>query len=562
MLTRLSVRNLAIVESADVEFGDGLTVITGETGAGKSVLMGALELVLGARADASTVRDGAKEARIEAEFTAVSGVVDAFLDAAGLPPCEDGVLLVRRAISATGGGRVHVNDAATTVQTLRALGKLLVDVHGPNDHQSLLEEGFQRGVLDAYGRLDTSAYAAAWSRLAGLRAQLADLQGDDADVAEACERLRYAVEELDAAQLTPEDDTELPARHAAAAHAAEILDCANAATAALSEADDSAAAALIGAGARVREMARFHEAAGAWGETVERLTVEVQELAREIADSVSRLDADPEALQALDDRLSLVQRLKRKYACPDVAALFALRDERARRLADLEGRGARLAALADEIAAAEAAVRAAGVKLTAARAKAAARLARAVTKELHGLGFLRAGFDVALVPHAPDATGCDAVDFQFAPNPGEPARPLREIASTGEIARVMLAVKTVVAEHDAIPVLVFDEIDSNIGGEVGRAVGEKLRAVARHHQVIAITHLPQSAVYGTRHLAVAKAVSGGRTRSTIRPLEGEARVAEIARMLGGTSLTSVVEQHARELLALAQPSVPSVPNML
>lgn len=557
MLTRLSVRNLAIVESADVEFGGGLTVITGETGAGKSVLMGALELVLGARADASTVRDGAKEARIEAEF-AVPGVVDAFLDAAGLPPCEDGVLLVRRAISATGGGRVHVNDAATTVQTLRALGKLLVDVHGPNDHQSLLEEGFQRGVLDAHGRLDTSAYAAAWARLADLRAQRADLQGDDADVAETCERLRYAVDELDAAQLTPEDDDELPARHAAAAHAAEILDCANAATAALSEADDSAAAALVGAGARVREMARFHEAAGAWGETIERLTVEVQELAQEIADSASRLDADPEALQALDDRLSLVQRLKRKYACPDVAALLALRDERARRLADLEGRGARLAALADEIAAAEAAVRAAGAKLTAARTKAAARLARAVTKELHGLGFLRAGFDVSLAPHVPDATGCDAVDFLFAPNPGEAARPLREIASTGEIARVMLAVKTVVAEHDAIPVLVFDEIDSNIGGEVGRAVGEKLRAVARHHQVIAITHLPQSAVYGARHLAVAKAVSGGRTRSTIQPLEGEARVAEIARMLGGTSLTSVVEQHARELLALAQADAPNM----
>lgn len=557
MLTRLSVRNLAIVESADVEFGGGLTVITGETGAGKSVLMGALELVLGARADASTVRDGAKEARIEATF-AVPGVVDAFLDAAGLPPCEDGVLLVRRAISATGGGRVHVNDAATTVQTLRALGKLLVDVHGPNDHQSLLEEGFQRGVLDAHGRLDTSAYAAAWARLADLRAQRADLQGDDADVAETCERLRYAVDELDAAQLTPEDDDELPARHAAAAHAAEILDCANAATAALSEADDSAAAALVGAGARVREMARFHEAAGAWGETIERLTVEVQELAQEIADSASRLDADPEALQALDDRLSLVQRLKRKYACPDVAALLALRDERARRLADLEGRGARLAALADEIAAAEAAVRAAGAKLTAARTKAAARLARAVTKELHGLGFLRAGFDVSLAPHAPDATGCDAVDFLFAPNPGEAARPLREIASTGEIARVMLAVKTVVAEHDAIPVLVFDEIDSNIGGEVGRAVGEKLRAVARHHQVIAITHLPQSAVYGARHLAVAKAVSGGRTRSTIQPLEGEARVAEIARMLGGTSLTSVVEQHARELLTLAQADAPNM----
>ena len=551
MLARLSVRNLAVVESADVEFGEGLNVITGETGAGKSVLMGALALALGARADAAAVRDGAKEARIAAEFTDAPAAMDAALDAAGLPPCEDGALVVRRTIAATGGGRVHVNDAATTVQTLRALGKALVDVHGPNDHQSLLEEGFQRGILDAYGRVDAAAYAAAWAQLAHLRAQQADLMGDADDVAETCERLRYAVDELDAAQLTAEDDTELPARHAAAAHAADILEHANAATAALTEADDAAAAALAGAGAHLREMARFHEAAGAWSETVERLTVDVQELAREIADAVSRLDADPDALQALDDRLSLVQRLKRKYGCPDVAALLALRDARAQRLAELEGRAARLAALAEDIAAAEAAVRAAGAKQSAARAKAAERLARQVTKELHGLGFLRAGFGVALSPHAPDATGCDAVEFRFAPNPGEAARPLRDIASTGETARVMLAVKTVVAEHDAIPVLVFDEIDSNIGGEVGRAVGEKLRAVARHHQVIAITHLPQSAVYGDRHLAVAKSVSGGRTRAAIRPLEGDARVAEIARMLGGAALTSVVEQHARELLVHA-----------
>ena len=551
MLMRLSVRNLAIVEAAEVEFGEGLNVITGETGAGKSVLMGALELVLGARADASTVRDGAKEARIEAEFQSVPAVVESFLEEMGLPACEEGTLLVRRTISAMGGGRVHVNDAASTVQSLRTLGQLLVDVHGPNDHQSLLEEGFQRGVLDAYGRVKRTDYAEAWSALTALQSQLAELQGDSSDVAEECERLRYAVDELDAAGLTEEDDTELPARHAAAAHAAEILDCANTATAALSEADDSAASALIGAGARIREMARFHEAAADWGEEVERLTIQVQELSREIADSVSRLDADPEALQALDDRLSLVQRLKRKYNCPDVVSLLALRETRANRLADLEGRDARIKALSEGLVSAEAVVRATGAKLTAARTKVAEKLAKQITRELHGLGFLKAGFGVKITPHAPDASGCDIVDFQFAPNPGEPARPLREIASTGEIARVMLAVKAVIAEHDAIPVLVFDEIDSNIGGEVGRAVGEKLRTVASHHQVIAITHLPQSAVYGDRHFAVAKTVSGGRTRSAIHLLEGDDRVAEIARMLGGTKLTSVVEQHARELVALA-----------
>ncbi|MCQ2393652.1 MAG: DNA repair protein RecN [Kiritimatiellae bacterium] len=554
MLTRLSVRNLAIVESADVEFGEGLNVVTGETGAGKSVLMGALELVLGARADASAVRDGAKDARIEAEFQNPPATVAALLDETGLPACEEGTLLVRRTIAATGGGRVYVNDAATTVQTLRALGKLLVDVHGPNDHQSLLEEPFQRCVLDAYGRIDASAYQAAWTKLAELKSEQTRLQGDARDFAEEVERLRYSVDELEAAQLTDEDETELPARHAAAAHAAEILEDATAATAALCEADDSAASALIGAGARVREMAKFHPAAGEWSDEIERLTVQVQELSRTILDSVSRVEADPETLQALDERLSLVQRLKRKYACATVNDLLELSTARATRLSDLEGREGRLAALEAEIAAAEKDVTAVGKKLTAVRAKAAEKLAKAITKELHGLGFLKADFGVALVPHAPEASGCEAVDFQFAPNPGEPSRPLRDIASTGETARVMLAVKAVVAAHDATPVLVFDEIDSNIGGEVGRAVGEKLRTVAAHHQVVAITHLPQSAVYGDRHFAVAKAVSGGRTRSGVTELAGEARVAEIARMLGGTSLTSVVEQHARELLAKAERS--------
>ena len=556
MLTRLTVRNLAIVESAEIEFGDGLNIITGETGAGKSVLMGALELVLGARADASTVRDGAKEARVEAEFRMSMPALDAVLEEAGLPPCEDGMLIVRRTIAASGGGRVHVNDAASTVQTLRAIGRLLVDVHGPHDHQSLLEESFQRRLLDAYGKIDHTSYDAAWRQLSTLNAQLSTLQGDTSDFAEEVERLRYAVGELDDAQLTEEDETELPARHAAAAHAAEILDCANAATSALSGDDEmSAANALTAAGARLAEMAKFHEPAQEWREELESITVRVQELSRSVADSVSRIDADPETLQALDDRLSLVQRLKRKYSCPDVAALLALRDARAARLADLEGRDERIRELEKSIAAAEASVKKAGAAMGAARRKAATAFAKSVTKELHGLGFLKAGFGVRLETRAPDASGCDGVDFHFEPNPGEPSRPLREIASTGEIARVMLAVKAVSAEHDAIPVLVFDEIDSNIGGEVGRAVGEKLRTVAAHHQVVAITHLPQSAVWGDRHFAVAKTVAGGRTRTAIRVLEGEDRVAEIARMLGGASLTSVVAQHAKELLKIAERKV-------
>ena len=558
MLKRLKVDNLAIVEHAEAEFGGGLTVITGETGAGKSVFMGALTLALGARADASAVRDGCREARIEAEFDG-EGVVG-FLEGQGLSACEDGALLVRRVISASGGSRVWINDSATSVQTLRALGDLLVDIHGPNDRRSLVDENFQRDTLDHYGKIDLSAYLSLWRTLMTLTDWRAELEGT-VDVADEIERLRNSVEEIDAAKLTDDDEDALTARHAAAAHAAEIVESANAATAALtgegggsyggSDAS-SAADLLVSAGGSFREMAKYHEVAGEWLDELDRIITSVQELSRSVEDSVSRIDANPDALQALDDRISLVRRLKRKYSCNTVSELLALREQREMKLSDLQDRDEKIRELDVQISAMRKAVVSAGAKLSAARKKAGVRLGAAVTAELRGLGFMKAGFSVAFEPHEPDATGCDRVIYRFEPNPGESSRPLAQIASTGEIARVMLAVKAVIADHDAIPVLVFDEIDSNIGGETGRAVGEKLRAVARHHQVIAITHLPQSAVYGVRHLVVAKTVSGGRTRSAIREVSGDGRVREIARMLGGETATSVVVRHAIELLAGAQ----------
>ena len=295
------------------------------------------------------------------------------------------------------------------------------------------------------------------------------------------------------------------------------------------------------------------------------VTVRIQEISRSVADAVSRLEVGEEDMRALDERITLINKLERKYLLKSPATyssriegLLSVLERKEARLAEIENLDENIAELERGIAAAEKEMMKSARALSEKRAGAAKRLAAAVEKELKDLGFLRASFSVEIKEAPPSESGIDSVVYLFGPNVGEDMRPLANIASSGEIARVMLAVKTVVAEHDAIPVLVFDEIDSNIGGEVGRAVGEKLRAVARHHQVIAITHLPQSAVYGARHLAVAKAVSGGRTRSTIQPLEGEARVAEIARMLGGTSLTSVVEQHARELLALAQADAPNM----
>jgi DNA repair protein RecN (Recombination protein N) len=277
----------------------------------------------------------------------------------------------------------------------------------------------------------------------------------------------------------------------------------------------------------------------------------MQELSRSVADAASRTDMGDESLEELDRRLTAVNRLKRKYGA-DIAGILELAETKRRRIDELEHRAERIAELEKELAAALPAVEAAGKALRSARTRAGEALAAAVTSELRDLGFLKAGFSVAVEPAPASADGCDSVSFMFAPNPGEAARPLADIASSGETARVMLSLKGVLAAADPVDVLVFDEIDANIGGETGRAVGEKMRRAAAHHQVIAITHLPQSAVYGDRHLVVGKSVEGGRTKVWISRAEGEIRISEIARMLGGEELTSVVRKHAEELLQLSR----------
>lgn len=540
MLNRLSVRNLAVVEKVEVEFDPALNVITGETGAGKSVLMGALELVLGGRAEASVVRDGAKEAEVEADF---------------------GETVVRRTVTREGRSRAWVNDESVSVAELKELGHTLVDIHGPTANQKLVEESFQRELLDADGKASAAgrAYAADWARYAALKGEIDALAAaggeDEADM------LRFQVNELEGAELTDDDET-LSERHAAAAHAEEIVENANAMTEALGG-DRGVSELLAALQPKFRAVARHLPQAEAWAREADDITVRVQELSRTIADAMSGLDGGEEDLASLDARLTLVNRLKRKYRAEDVPRLRALLAEKKGRLAAIEGRDERLRDLQANLDAAEKALRTTGAALTKARAAAGERLAKAVTKELKDLGFRQAKLFVALEPQSPDAHGCDRVVYMFEPNPGESARPLAAIASSGEIARVMLALKVVTASrspratspvpHAAspIPTLVFDEIDANIGGEVGRVVGEKLRAVAKAHQVIAITHLPQSAVYGTRHLVVSKRVTDGRTRTTLSPVAGDARVSEIARMLGGEKLTSVVRKHAEELLKLS-----------
>ena len=555
MLSRLTVSNLAIVERAEAEFASGLNVLTGETGAGKSVLMGALELVLGGRADSSVVRDGEKEAKVEAEFcfgarqpSGASAAVKTVLDDLGID-FDGESLIVRRTVSSSGGGRVLVNDSPATVATLKRLGRALVDIHGARSNQNILEERFQRDALDSFASIDLSGYASAWGELQAARAKLAELKGEGASDDEL-DMLRYQVDELDAAKITPDDD-EIAERHAAAAHAEELVDAANEITEALGG-DGGAADILIRLQPRFASVARRMPSASAWAGEAEELTLRIQELSRTVADAISSVDVDPETMAALDERLTILNRLKRKYGGNDANALIAVLEHKRERLEALENRDAKIAELEAAVACALAEVERRGEALAKKRRAAGEKLAKAVTAELRDLGFLQAKFSVKVESAEPASHGCDRVDYMFEPNPGEPARPLADIASSGETARVMLALKGVIAAHDATDVLVFDEIDANIGGEVGGVVGAKMRSVAACHQVIAITHLPQSAVYGDRHLVVSKAVSGGRTRTRIGSVEGEARVKEIARMLGGERSTSVVMRHAEELLRSGQ----------
>ena len=547
MLRKLTVKNLAIVEKVEIDFAPGLNVITGETGAGKSVLMGALELALGGRADASVVRDGATEAEVEADF---------------------GETVVRRTVTAQGRSRAWINDESVSIAELRDLGRLQVDIHGPTANQKLTEEDFQREAIDAFGSVDLSGYSKLWSELSDLRSQVSRLESSGG--ADELDMLRFQVNELESADLSDEDET-LAERHAAAAHAEEIVENANAITEALGG-DRSVAELLVQLQPRFRAIAKHLPSAADWAVEAEDLTVRVQELSRTVADAVSKMDAGEEDLEELDRRLTLVNKLVRKYHVSSVSGLTSLLVEKKSRLDSLEHLDERLVELQAKVAVADKAVRAAGADVTKLRRTAAEKMAKAVTKELKDLGFLQAKFFVSVEPIEPEAHGMDRIVYMFEPNPGEAARPLAAIASSGEIARVMLALKVVLsakclvlsANKEASPsspgashqppatTLVFDEIDANIGGEVGKVVGEKMRAVAKRHQVIAITHLPQSAVYGERHLVVAKRVTGGRTRTEISAVSGEERVSEVARMLGGEKLTSVVKRHAEELLQLSR----------
>jgi DNA repair protein RecN (Recombination protein N) len=557
MLTTLRIKNLALVPDLTLELQPGCNVITGETGAGKSIIIGALNLVLGERADRSLIRAGSDSCSVEAVFDVkkLRAPLKSFLEENGLEPCEENQLVLKRTFTSAGTNRQFVNGSATTLNVLATIGEWLVDMHGPHDHQSLLHLAKQLAILDAFGGLENEreAFGKLVSRRAAIETEKSALVVDEKTYAQQLDLLRFQVQEIFSARLQPGEDADVEAKFSRASNAARLLQLSQAALDVLSENENSLLAQAGALGRTLQELQRVDASAAGLVELHAQAAGTWRELQSELSHYAEKVDVDPARLAELEERLNLLHSLKRKYGAT-LAEVIAFGDEAKAKLQTLESRDTELARLNAALAKLDTEMLRAGKDLSAKRRKVIPPLAKAVGKQLNDLGFKQSKFDVAITNRSEISdfksqitqSGLDEIEFQFAPNPGEPAKPLRAIASSGEMARVMLALKTVLAAEDEIPVLVFDEVDANVGGETANAVGEKMKQIAANRQVLCITHLPQVAAPADAHYLVTKQIRDGRTISEISLLNKKERITELARMLGGQ--TDAARKHAEALL--------------
>ena len=537
LLQLLRIKNLALVEDLEWEIAPGFTAITGETGAGKSIIIGALQLLLGERGDKSLVRTGAEMCTVEAIFQGNDFAKwNARFEESGIEPCDNDLIL-KRSLSLSGTNRQFINGSPTTLANLKELGDDLVDLHGPHDHQSLLSPDRQLDLLDAFAAAgDTrEKFAKIFRQLRALEAEHAALNTAETAREQELDLLRHQVNEITSANLSAEEEAQIEARYRLASNSRRLIELASTVATKLSEADDAILSQLGETQKLLRELEKLDPAMATAASTHETAIVELSEIARDLGRYAENLDLDPEQLAALEQRVSLFETLKRKYGAT-ISEVIAFGERAAERMRKIEGRDEELQRLVNEIATHSEALRQAAERLRKLRTKAAPKLSEMVRRNLRDLGFKQSQFEArmseALVARA---SGCDAVELLFSPNPGEPLKPMRAIASSGEISRLMLAIKSALAAQDAVPLLVFDEIDANVGGEIAHAVGARIRDLAKRHQVLCITHLPPVAAAATSQFVVTKEVRGGRTFTQLREVSGKARREEIARMLGGQS---------------------------
>lgn len=551
MLTLLKIQNLALVHELTWLPESGFMGITGETGAGKSVIMGAISLILGERADKGMIRSGENQCSMEAIFALPHPeAINAQLDAAGVRPCEDGELLIRRQITTT-ANRQFINNTPVTLQVLRQIGEGLVDMHHPEAHRSLSSQQRQLEMLDAFCENAPSRkrYHQAYSCYQAARQAYEDLLQSERASARELDFLRHQIDEIEQAAFTAEEVDGLESRWQRARNSERLCE---AAAGMVQSLDGDEYGILVRLRQLVRQshdLERLDSSISAWMAPLAPAVEELEELSNHLQDYLKDMESDPAALEQLELRIAQLDSLKRKYGADFEAIeahLIKCQDE----WSALEQRDERLADLEQEQELAYQKLLSAAQELSVSRAKGVAGLEANFLQHARQLGFLQSLFQVQIKSlEYPTATGAEEIDFLFGPNPGEPLKPLRMIASSGELARVMLALKSALAKQDDTPLLVFDEIDANVGGEIARSVGMKMRELGQDHQVIAITHFPQVAALANHHYLISKQVENGRSLSRLQEVSEEERIAELMRMLGsdGTSARA----HAIELLSSA-----------
>src|ERR1043166_3557620 len=534
-LTLLRIKNLALVEELEWQMAPGFVAVTGETGAGKSIIIGALQLLLGERADKSLIRTGADVCIVEAVFSGEDlRKLNPQLVEAGIEPCESDLIL-KRTLSSTGTNRQFINGSPTTLSVLKNLGDDLVDLHGPHDHQSLLSPETQLSLLDSFARAEEQVdeYRKYYRHLKTLLAEHAALDTAETAREQELDLLRHQVMEIKSANLVANEEEEIEKRYKLASNSKRLIELASAIANKLSETEDSVLSQLAETQRLLRELEKIDTSITQFSSAHAASVVELSEIARALSAYAEKLDLDPEQLFALEQRVSLFETLKRKYG-GSITGVSAVGERAAERMRKIEDRDVELERLGKEIENVRAQMNRAGEALRKLRTKAAPKLSENIRRNLRDLGVRQSEFEVKLsVLVEPRPNGFDSAGLFFSPNPGEPLNTLRAIASSGEISRLMLALKSALAVHDAIPLLVFDEIDTNVGGEIAHAVGAKMQTLGQNHQVICITHLPQVAATASSHFVVTKDVSHGRTFSNLHEVTGKARQEEIARMLGG-----------------------------
>ena len=552
MLELLHIENIAIIEAADIEFAPGFNALTGETGAGKSIVIDSLSAVLGQRTSRELIRTGAEKAFVSAAF---SGMAPELTEALGIQPEPDGTLLLQREIQTDGKNVCRINGRPVTVGQLRALGARLLNIHGQHDGQQLLDEEQHIVYLDSFGRVESLAitYAEKYKNFTDIRRQIGALQMDEAEKARRVDTLQYQIEELRRAKLTPGEEEELTARRGMLRNAEKFLDAVAGADYALNG-DDSGGGALSALRQAQDALGGVRHLDDAFGQLYERLGEaysEVYDIAATVEDKRGELDVSPGELDRVESRMDLLYRLKKKYG----ATVEDMLDYQARceaELAQIEDAGDTLVRLEQALSKAEKEARQAAQALSDARKAAADRLTAQILTELQQLDMGKIRFAVDFAEKPLDSDGMDTVRFLMSANVGEELRPIHKIASGGELARIMLAMKNVLSEQDHVGTMVFDEVDTGVSGRAAQKVAEKMARISRRKQVLCVTHLPQLAAMADTHFSVEKGERGGRTYTEVRRLDREQRRQELARLTGGSHVSQTMLDGAEELLVQAE----------